>query len=120
MPELKKVKITGFVGDKSIDFNDIKYKDKQKETSRQKKLETYRETGNWPGLKPKPIISKAWSDKANAKDKRLSRKRKKELKAKSQETPTNTTESKETENDIDDIEDDFKVLKKMKRGKVSI
>ena len=116
MPELKKVKITGFVSDNSIDFNDIKYKDKQKESSRQKKLETYRATGNWPGMKPKPMVSKSWSDKVDAKDRRLARKRKKELKTKSEEAQ----ETIATENDIDDLEDDFRVIKKIKRGKVSI
>ena len=83
--KLKRVKISGFVPDNSIDFNEIKYKDKQKETSRQKKLEVFRETGNWPGMKQKPAVSKAWSQKQAAKDKRLDRKRKKELKQKSSE-----------------------------------
>ena len=114
MPELKKLKVTGFVNDKLLDFNDIKYKDKQKETSRQKKLEVYRETGNWPGMKPKPMTSKAWSEKQDAKDKRLARKRKKQLKSEALEA----VETEETENDFDDLEDDFRVLKKMKKGKV--
>merc|ERR1719367_1507875 len=83
MPELKRVKISGFVSDNSIDFNEIKYKDKQKETSRQKKLEVFRETGNWPGMKQKPAVSKAWSHKQATKEKREDRKRKKELKQKS-------------------------------------
>merc|ERR1711894_341417 len=106
---------SGFVADISIDYNDIKYKDKQKETSRQKKLEVYRETGNWPGMKPKPMTSKAWSEKQDAKDKRLARKRKKQLKSEALEA----VETEETENDFDDLEDDFRVLKRMKKGKVS-
>merc|ERR1719367_1859648 len=112
MPELKRVKISGFVGDNSIDFNEIKYKDKQKEISRQKKLEVFRETGNWPGMKQKPAVSKAWSHKQAAKDKRLDRKRKKELKQKSGEA-----DNIDDKNDVDDLEDDFRLLKKMKKGK---
>ena len=115
MPELKKVKISGFVADISIDYNDIKYKDKQKETSRQKKLEVYRETGNWPGMKPKPTVSKAWSHKQVAKEKREDRKRKKELKEKS-----DNIEKIDAENDANDFEDDFRILKKMKKGKVIV
>ena len=113
MPELKGIKISGFVSDNSIDFNEIKYKDKQKETSRQKKLEVFRETGNWPGMKQKPAVSKAWSHKQTAKDKRLDRKRKKELKQKSCEA-----ENIDAQNDVNDLEDDFRLLKKMKKGKV--
>ena len=115
MPELKNAKVTGFINDKPIDFNDIKYKDKQKETSRQKKLIVYRETGNWPGMKPKPMGSKAWSEKLDAKDKRAARKRKKQLKVKAQ----NDNKSNEDDEDSDDLEDDFKLLKKLKKGKVS-
>ena len=74
----------------------------------------YRETGNWPGMKPKPMGSKAWSEKLDAKDKRSARKRKKELKIKSQ----NENESKAIDEDSDDLEDDFRLLKKLKRGKV--
>merc|ERR1712203_1237591 len=80
MPELKKVKISGFIADKTVDFNDIRYKDKQKENSRLKKLEVYRETGSWPGMKQKPVVSKAWSQKQATKEKRIDRKRKKEMK----------------------------------------
>merc|ERR1712061_159088 len=106
-------KISGFVADSSIDYNEIKCKDKQKETSRQKKLEVYRETGNWPGMKPKPTVSKAWSHKQATKEKREDRKRKKELKQKSD------MENIDAENDANDFEDDFRVLKKMKKGKIS-
>ena len=113
MPELKKVKISGFIADKTVDFNDIKYKDKQKENSRQKKLEVFRETGNWPGMKQKPVVSKAWSQKQATKEKRIDRKRKKEMKQKAAER-----ENIEDENDLNDLEDDFRVLKKMKKGKV--
>ena len=111
--ELKKIKISGFEADKSIDLNEIKYKDKQKENSRQKKLEIYRETGSWPGMKPKPTVTKAWSQKQATKDKRVNRKRKKELKQKSAEN-----EDIDSDNDQSDLEDDFRLLKKMKKGKV--
>lgn len=66
-------------------------------------------------MKPKPISSTAWSDKVDAKDRRLARKRKKELKTKIEDAP----KTKETDNDIDDIEDDFRALKKMKKGKIT-
>ena len=115
MPELKKAKIDGFSNDTSFDFNNIKYKDKQKESSRQKKLEVYRETGHWPGMKQKPTTSKPWSDKQDAKSRRLDRKRKKEIKI----THQDQNDSKDDE-DLEDLENDIKILKKMKKGKVSV
>ena len=115
MPELKKAKIDGFSNDTSFDFNNIKYKDKQKESSRQKKLEVYRETGHWPGMKQKPTTSKPWSDKQDAKGRRLDRKRKKEIKI----THQDQNDLKDDE-DLEDLENDIKILKKMKKGKVSV
>ena len=94
--------------------NSRSFRDKQKESSRQKKLLIYRETGNWPGMKPKPVQSKAWSEKQDAKAKKLDRKRKKELKRITQDEK----ESDMVAEDSDDLENDFKLLKKLKKGKV--
>lgn len=65
-------------------------------------------------MKPKPTVSKAWSHKQVAKEKREDRKRKKELKEKS-----DNIEKIDAENDANDFEDDFRILKKMKKGKIS-
>lgn len=49
MPELKNLKLD--FEPVPMDFNEIGYKDKQKEAIRQQKLEEFKETGTWPGTK---------------------------------------------------------------------
>ncbi|KAK4303572.1 hypothetical protein Pmani_024430 [Petrolisthes manimaculis] len=107
MPELKGVKVTDFVPVK-MDFNTIAYKDKQKEASRQKKLSAYRETGEWPGLKPHIPKTESWSKNKERKDKRK-RKQEKRQKKKGH---------KFSHEDLDDLGEDFRMFKRMKRGKV--
>ena len=65
-------------------------------------------------MKTKPVQSKAWSEKQDAKAKKLDRKRKKELKRITQDEK----ESDMVAEDSDDLENDFKLLKKLKKGKV--
>lgn len=108
MPELKNVKITDFTPEK-MDYNSIKYKDKQKEKSRQGKLIVYKETGKWPGLKEHTAKQEAWSEQKTQKDKRAKRKEKKAKKR------INTF----TDQDMDELDDDVRMLKKLKKGKVS-
>ena len=67
-------------------------------------------------MKPKPTVAKAWSEKLDAKDKKLARKRKKELKIKTRDE----NKSVESDDEFDDVEDDFRLLKKLKKGKVFI
>jgi len=112
MPELKNRKIKGFKEDKSVNVNDIKYKDKQKEMSRQKKLAVYRETGEWPGAKKRAEVKVAWSEKVDQKERKRKRKEAKEKKKAEKE-------KNEEDEDEDDLEEDYRLLKKMRRGKVS-
>lgn len=95
-------------------------RDKQKEKSRQAKLKVYQETGNWPGMSKRPAKSvsdekkagSAWSAKADAKLGKSLRAKKKELKR---------TREKEgvSQEDLDDLEKDYRMLKKIKQKKVS-
>ncbi|RVE49101.1 hypothetical protein evm_006222 [Chilo suppressalis] len=83
MPEIKQVHKEQFVGPKEeIDFNSITYRDKQKEVSRLKKLEEYRETGVWPSKKKKKMAqTQPWEKAKMDKEERKQRKKKrKELK----------------------------------------
>merc|ERR1712117_541375 len=122
MPELKNRKITGFVVDTKKKANEIKYKDKQKERSRQEKLKVYQETGSWPGFKKAPDAGNkgtaAWSKKVAAKERKLSRREIKDLKKRKREEERQQEEPEEDEDD-DDLEDDYRLLKKMKRGKIT-
>ncbi len=91
-------------------------RDKQKEKSRQSKLKVYEETGNWPGFKKAKGNTEAWSNKTDQRKKKLERRSKKELKRKRAEAEAVENE-KEEESD-DDLEEDYKMLKKIKKGKV--
>ena len=94
-------------------------RDKQKEKSRQAKLKVYQETGTWPGLAKRPERSisddkkagSAWSAKTDAKLGKSLRAKKKELKR---------TREKEgvSQEDLDDLEKDYRMLKKIKQKKV--
>jgi len=135
MPELKGRKVVGFVGVASkakndegqkgssgskggLDLNEIKYTDKKKEQSRQEKLTAFRDSGNWPGSKKakKAAETVAWSQKVDKKAKREDRKRKHELKRK---TEMEEMAAADSDDDDDDLEEDFRLLKKLKKGKAS-
>ena len=75
-------------------------------------MEAFRETGIWPGMKSKVESKIAWSEKQDKKRKKLERKRKKDLKA----SKSSTEEvNNEEDSEIDDLDEDYRLLKKMKR-----
>ena len=115
MPELNNVDVSDFVPC-DVDLNSVKYKDKEREQSRQKKLQIFSETGQWPGMKKKPLKSKESVPWSKCKDQKLKRKTKKEKKA--------LAEQKEEERlrelqDLDDLDEDERLYKKLKRRKIS-
>ena len=73
MPELKASSVKDFV-EHDIDINLVKYKDKEREQSRQKKLKIFSETGQWPGLKKKPLKAKESVPWSKCKDQKVKRK----------------------------------------------
>ena len=94
------------------------YRNKAKEESRQGKLEAFRETGVWPGMKSKVESKIAWSEKQDRKKKKLERIRKKDLKRANEEEVDN--DEKEADDDEDDLEADYRLLKKIKRVSFSV
>ncbi|XP_040576735.1 ATP-dependent RNA helicase DDX55 [Lepeophtheirus salmonis] len=110
MPELKKIKVTGFIPEK-VDLNSIKYKEKLREDSRQKKLKIYKESGKWPGMKEHLSDTQAWSRNVERQDRKKLRHLVSEKKRREKE--------KISQEDEDDLEKDFRLLKKLKKGKVS-
>jgi len=121
MPELKSIKIANFEAD-DIDQKDIKYADKGRETERQVKMVEYEKTGVWPGNQDKKrrIKTVPWSrkleEKAMRKEKKEARLEKKRKKIASQAEREKKSKEKE---EIDDFEAEYKLLKKIKSGKVS-
>jgi len=121
MPELKSIKIANFEAD-DIDQKDIKYADKGRETERQVKMVEYEKTGVWPGNQDKKrrIKTVPWSrkleEKAMRKEKKEARMEKKRKKIASQAEREKKSKEKE---EMDDFEAEYKLLKKIKSGKVS-
>merc|ERR1711915_513097 len=111
MPEINKSRIENFE-EEQIDLNSVAYRDKTREKERQEKLATYRETGKWPGFKGNKKDTQAWSKKQEMLDKRRAKKMKKFEKRK-------INAEKDEEEEMDDFEKDFKVMKKFKKGKIS-
>lgn len=130
MPELKgQASAVDFVGptiDLAINYSDIAYKNKEKEASRQKKLEVYQETGKWPDMAKFKKKTEAWSiakaKRAEEKTKKDDRRSKKALKK------ANALELKKTakkrkggysQEDIDELAEDIALFKKLKRKKIT-
>lgn len=123
MPELKNADTSGFVPE-VVDLNNISFKNNERETSRQKKLATFKETGVWPSKKnqnrPKKQ-SEPWSiAKANKEErkekKRLRKEKKAELKA--QGIETKKRKKGVTDEEYQELANDIALMKKLKKKKV--
>jgi len=113
MPEIKRSSIVNFVAEK-MDLNEVAYKDKIREKDRQTKLAAYKETGQWPGLEYKKESS-AWSKNQEVLDKRRDKKSRIQEKRKAQAEE----EVVEKSEDEDDFQEDYKMMKRLKKGKIS-
>lgn len=125
MPELRNVDTSGFVP-ADIDMNSISFKDKQRESSRQSKLATFKETGKWPCKKASKANmkkSEPWAltkaRKAEKKEKKMLRKQKKEeLKAKGV-VATKKRKRGVSAEDLQELAKDIALMKKLKKKKIS-
>lgn len=123
MPELKNADISGFEPVK-MDYNSISYSEKSKEESRQKKLEIYLQTKQWPGAKTRKrcIQSTPWelSNKRRL-DKKERKKTKKERNEQRERDglPKKKKKRKFSEEDIAALALDIALMKKMKKKKIS-
>lgn len=119
MPELKNAHVDFEAVD--IDYNSIEYKDKQKEASRLNKLQTYKETGLWPGKVIKSKPSTPWSIAKQNKEERRKKKREKLLKKKQkiEEGKTKKKRKRKTMTDEQwkELEENIAFLKKAKKSK---
>merc|ERR1719186_1063530 len=96
-----------------MDLNEVAYVDKIREKDRQKKLVVYKETGEWPGLEKRKKESLAWSKNQEVLDKRRDKKMRKLEKRKAPEVVAEESEEE------DDFQEDYKMMKKLKKGKIS-
>jgi len=112
MPEIKRASIINFE-DEKMDLNEVAYVDKTREKVRQEKLATYKETGQWPGLENRKKETLAWSKNQEVLDKRREKKMRKFEKRKAAEVVEEESEEE------DDFQEDYKMMKKLKKGKIS-
>lgn len=122
MPELKGKTDEDFEA-VEIDFNSIKYKNKEREKSRGDKLKVYQETGKWPvkpsALKKRMKQTVPWSKTKEGKDER---KKKREMRAKLKQAVKNGEKKKKRKrklnsDQLNDLAENLKLIKKMKRSK---
>lgn len=128
MPELKHLNADNFVGpDFEVNVNKLTYKNKQKEESRQGKLKVYEETGEWPGKKKFKKKTEAWelSKKAKEESKSKKKERKSKRQLKKETAAANGTaiakkrKAKFTQEDIDELANDYRLIKKLKKNKMT-
>lgn len=128
MPELKTLNADNFTGPTfEVNVNELTYKNKQKEESRQGKLKVYEETGEWPGKKKFKRKTEAWElskkNKEDSKSKKKERKSKRQLKKET--AAANGTaiakkrKAKISQEDIDEIANDLRLFKKLKKNKMT-
>lgn len=134
MPEIKQKSKDGdatrdFIAPKiPFDINQIRYKNKQQEEARQKKLTIFVETGKWPkgkNEKKQKKSTEAWSiskqRKAEQKASKKSRKEKKVLKLNSGTAVKRKRGSGGgiNDDDIAELANDIKMFKKLKKNKIT-
>lgn len=107
MPELKGKKFPDF--EEILDTDSIRYKDKNREKQRQKMLQERKEREKQAPIRKNFIKNKAWSKQKNKKDK------KKKLASKRKRNEGSDVEDE----DINELLSDTRLLKKLKKGKIS-
>ena len=116
MPELKSADLSGFAEEKDVDLNEVGYLDAGKEERRQEKLKQWKETGENPFVKKKK--TERWSEaKGKKEDKKMKRDERKEKKAQKKQQQQKR-KSAMTEDDLKDLADDIRLIKKFKKGKI--
>lgn len=111
-----------------FDINEIRYKNKQQEEARQKKLAVFNETGRWPKGKNEKRMQKsteAWSlskqKKAEQKSNKKARADKKKLKNGGDGATSGKRKYKGgfTDDDIAELANDIRMFKKLKKNKIT-
>lgn len=122
MPELKNANLNKFVAHE-IDANSIKFTDKIRENARQErliKMKSEKEIMKKEMIKLKKESQVAWSKQTAAKGRRDERKGKRALKRKlKEESQEDKNKLEEEMEDANDILEEARLLKKLKKGKIS-
>uniref|UniRef100_UPI00398ECF9C ATP-dependent RNA helicase DDX55 isoform X2 n=1 Tax=Pristiophorus japonicus TaxID=55135 RepID=UPI00398ECF9C len=108
MPELKGKSFPGFIPE-DIDTNSIRYRDKNREKQRQRMLAELQQERQQNEGKKKFVKNKPWSKQKTKRDKR-----KKQAAKRKQDEGSDVGEE-----DMDELLNDTRLLKKLKKGKIS-
>lgn len=128
MPELKNYQGNGFITPSfEFDLTKLTYKNVQKEQVRKQKMQTYEETGSWPGRQKQHMKrTESWDQtkkaKLDAKSKKELRKAKKERKRKAAAGEVGSQRKRRqqyTQEDLDELANDIRVFKRLKKNKIS-
>ncbi|XP_058056906.1 probable ATP-dependent RNA helicase DDX55 homolog [Anopheles bellator] len=130
MPEMKPHFSESFRGpDPAVDIWKLRYKDKQKQASFEGKMKIYNETGEWKGKKklikkksiPWELANKAREERKENRKKRREQKQKRKAAVEAGETApvAKRKRHKFTQEDLDELAKDIRMLKKLKRKKVT-
>jgi len=127
MPELKNYQGNGFISPSfEVDLTKMTYKNAQKEQVRKQKLQTYEQTGAWPGQKKQHMKrTESWDHtkkaKLDAKSKKELRKAKKERKRKAEagEGAQRKRKQQFTQEDLDELASDIRTFKRLKKKKIT-
>lgn len=133
MPEIKKAQgteVLDFVAPIiEFDINQIRYKNKQQEEARQKKLAIYTETGRWPSAKSNKKVQKATEAWSLSKQRKAEQKTNKKQRAQKKQTKTadvgggggggvKRKRSAYTDDDIAELASDIKMFKKLRKNQI--
>nr|CAD7263732.1 unnamed protein product [Timema shepardi] len=124
MPELKGRDTSSFQP-AQVDFNDITYKDTQKEASRVNKLQMYRETGVWPrkGKAATRRPTQPWQltkqRKSEVKERRQLKRDRRELKKSEGKTKSKKRRKGISAEDLQELARDIALIKRLKNKKVT-
>ncbi|XP_034485938.1 probable ATP-dependent RNA helicase DDX55 homolog [Drosophila innubila] len=127
MPELKNYQGDGFISPSfEVDLTKMTYKNAQKEQVRKQKLQTYEQTGAWPGRQKQHMKrTESWDHtkkaKLDAKSKKELRKAKKERKRKAEagEGAQRKRKQQFTQEDLDELASDIRTFKRLKKKKIT-
>ena len=92
----------------------LSFRDKTREKQRQEKLKAFQESGKMPNKKRKmKAKSEPWSKQKEKRERKVRRREIKDLKRKRKEARLD-------DDDIDDLNSDVRLMKKLKKGKVHV
>ncbi|GAN00825.1 DEAD-domain-containing protein [Mucor ambiguus] len=125
MPELKAQKDQNQFVEEEIDWDTFKYTDKMREAKRLRELKEYQEKqAAFKPQQPKKKTNTAWSEKTDAKERKLVRKEKKQAKKEflkkqaQEEVEQKKRQLEEEEEDWDDFAEEERMFKKARKGKL--